>query len=484
MQLDLGRDQGHPLRGRLALVAVLGLASIEAIVALSVYTHLDLILAGLAAGGATLYLVARRPAAIAYVALGWLVFEKSVEPHLPIDPTRIDSIGDVLLVVALGWILMVNLVQRREPLFTMRQMGVPLVAFTALGVVSTLVNRVPLHVAELGILSTTHSMIMFLVLVNVGIYERDIYRFVYICVGAMAVISLIALPQILPGSPAWKLAATPPLLVGSHLARVQGIFDHPIGFGDLIAMVLPLGLMLFFLGDVRGRWHMLLLAANVVMGMALILTFTREAWAAVPVSVFILGLTVERKLLRAFLRYILPTLVALALVVTPLANRLAATTQGNTRYRLLDHTLPIIKSHFWLGVGPGRFGGHVALITHTPLYAQYNMTDYFYGTGGQIDMFWTHLVTESGVLGTLAYLAAFAASFLIGRSAYRQSIDPRRRAVLLGLLFSIPVVIMVSLFSSTLEVGSLATFFWGLMGMLTVLSDTPDLAPNLGGGSS
>jgi O-antigen ligase len=171
---------------------------------------------------------------------------------------------------------------------------------------------------------------------------------------------------------------------------------------------------------------------------------------------------------------VLPGVVALGLLFEPIGNRLQETAQGNLRFTLFRDTLPIIRDHLWFGVGPGRFGGHIALITGSPLYAQYHFPAFAYATGGQVDMFWTHTVAESGLLGTAAYLAIIGTCFVVGRRAYRQAVTPARKALLLGLLYVIPVTVFVSLFSSVLEAGPPATLFWALMGLLTVLANTPD----------
>jgi O-antigen ligase len=92
-------------------------------------------------------------------------------------------------------------------------------------------------------------------------------------------------------------------------------------------------------------------------------------------------------------------------------------------------------------------------------------------------MFWTHLVAEAGLLGTLAYLWIIGACFMVGRRAYRAAVTPRRKALLLGLLYAIPGTVLVSLLSTTLENNPTATLFWTLGG-LTVLAAAPD-APSL-----
>jgi O-antigen ligase len=471
----------RPHRLGLPLLVAGGGAALEAIVALSAARHLAPLVAAAVVGVGLLYLILRRPGVVPYLALAWLVFEKVAELHLAFDPARIDALGDALLVVALAWTLLVNLLRRRVPLFTMRQIGPPLLAFLGLGVASAVINDVPVPIAALGILSPTHSLLIFLSLVNIGVQARDVSRFVSVAVAVTAIIGLVAVLQAVPGSPAWYLAATqPPDSTHGGYVRVSGIFGDPISLGDFLAVVLPLGLMLLFFGPGRGRQRTVLLLANLVMLLALLLTFTRGAWGSVLIGALVLGLTVERKLWWATLTYVLPGVVALGLLFEPIANRLQETVQGNLRFTLFRDTLPLIRDHLWFGVGPGRFGGHIALITGSPLYAEYHFPAFAYATGGQVDMFWTHTVAESGLLGTAAYLAIIGSCFVVGRRAYRQAVTPARKALLLGLLYVIPVAVFVSLFSSVLEAGPPATLFWALMGLLTALANTPE-GPSVAG---
>jgi O-antigen ligase len=254
----------------------------------------------------------------------------------------------------------------------------------------------------------------------------------------------------------------------------MGFFEWPNSLADYMAIALPLGIMPALFGGVHGRVRALILyIAGPIMLAALFLSGSREAWGAILAATLFLGLTVERRLLRAFLRVILPGLVIAALLYQPFLGRLAGTFQDSGRLRFFQASVPVITGHPWLGVGPGQFGGHVALITNSPLYLQYDLTELFSEISTQqIDMFWTHLLAEFGLLGTAAYVAAIAACFMHGRRAYRAAVEPRQKAMLLGLLYAIPVGVFVSFVSAFLEATNSATLFWGLMGMLCVLASS------------
>ncbi|GEM_PF-5244046 len=444
----------------LAALGLLVIAALIANVALVVAAGILAILLG--------FVILRHPTAIAYVALGWLVFEKALGQHVGSLDNSISTAGDGLLVLGLVWAMALNLMRRRDPVFTFGPIVTGLFAFVAFGIVSTVINNVPMHVALLGLLSTLHSLLILLIIINIGISALDVHRFVLAAVTIMSVAALIGVLQIIPHSPAWWFGGLR-MTSSAGLLRVDGPFEHPNSFADYLAMVLPLGLMLALFGRLTGLAKTVVVAGSGLMLIAVLFTFAREAWLALPIATVFLGLTVERRLLKGFMTYALPLVAVFLVVAAPFATRLLETTHGNLRLTLLGLSMPLILSHIWLGVGPGRFGGHVALITHTPLYAQYHLTSYFYGTGNQIDMFWTHLIAESGILGTLAYLSMIVICFVLGRRAYRAAVSPQRRAIILGLLYAIPVAVFVSFVSPTLEAGPGATLFWGLMGMLLVL---------------
>jgi hypothetical protein len=188
------------------------------------------VLVAVLAGSGLLYVVLRHPSALGYLSLCWLVSEKIVEYHTSVNRDTVDSLGNYLLIAALGWTLLVNLLRRRRML-SMQQIGVPLLLFVALGVLSTFINNVPLHVAELGILSTTHSIIMFLIIVNVGVQVRDLERFIYVVLGVLAVTSLVAVLQGLHVGLAWKLAGGTTSVTSSGSVRVSGLLENPNTLG-------------------------------------------------------------------------------------------------------------------------------------------------------------------------------------------------------------------------------------------------------------
>jgi hypothetical protein len=457
-------------RGPGIIAAAIGaLIAVEVIVGGLVATNVALygLLAVIALGA--MFSILRHPTAIAYVVALWILFEKNAGAHDPNLTNLLSAAGDGLLIVGLSLAIVVNLLRRNTPTLRFGPVLLGAVAFVFLGVASTIANGVPAYVATLGLLDSLRSLLMFLIVINIGISARDVKVACYWLVGFMSLAGVVGVLQVWSGSPAWALGGL--RLTGTHgLMRVDGIFDHPLSLGDYLALTAPLGILLFAMGNIQGSARKWLGAGVAAMILALIFTFAREAWLAVPISIIVVGIFVERRLLKS----VLPVVALLALAIAPFAASVNTADSGAQRLTLFKISLPLIRNHLLLGVGPGRWGGHVADVTNSPLYDQYHVANFFYGTGNQIDQFWTHLMTESGVLGVGAFLMMIVGVFLVGRRAYLTSIDPRRKAIILGLLCAAPSAVLLSFVSSVLEEGPASVLFWGLMGMVVVLALHPE----------
>lgn len=457
-----------PYRGT-AGVALVGLLAVEVVVGLAVAGSVAPYAVLFLLAGPLLYLALRHPTSVAYITLAWLMFEKSAGNFSPGLSTTLSSAGDGLLVVGLVFAITVNLMRRRKPALRFGPVLPGAAAFLAFGLLSIFVNSVSPRVASLGLVDDLRSVLIFLIVITIGISARDVERFVYWVIGVMAFSSVISVLQVIPGSPAWAVGGARFAATGG-LMRVDGLFGHPLSNGDYLALTFPLAILLFAVGDVRGRARAWMRWGLAVMALALVLTFARQAWLAIPVSIIAVGVLVERRLLRVAV----PATVLLAAAALPFVTSINVNDNGGQRLTLFRLTLPLIRSHLLLGAGPGRYGGHVALVTRTPLYAQYHVSTYFYGTGNQIDQYWTHLLAESGILGVGAFLAMIVAVFAVGRRAYFAAVTPRRRAIILGLLCAAPAAVLLSFASSVLEEAPASALFWSLMGMVTVLALNPE----------
>ena len=135
--------------------------------------------------------------------------------------------------------------------------------------------------------------------------------------------------------------------------RVFGTFGNPNIFGQYLIMVMPLTFVLIFLRKSLASW-VGYGAAFLIMGGALVFTYSRGSWLALAAALVILAAWISRRLLVSGL-----ILVALSIPYLPgtimtrlstLANP-AADSSANYRLQMWDSAFSMIRD-FWLtGIG-------------------------------------------------------------------------------------------------------------------------------------
>jgi O-antigen ligase len=135
--------------------------------------------------------------------------------------------------------------------------------------------------------------------------------------------------------------------------RVFGTFGNPNIFGQYLIMTMPLTFVLVFLRKSAASWIGYGIAF-LLMGGALVFTYSRGSWLALAVAILILTTWISRRLLVSGL-----ILVALSIPYLPtsimtrlstLANP-AADSSANYRFQMWDSAFSMIRD-FWLtGIG-------------------------------------------------------------------------------------------------------------------------------------
>jgi O-antigen ligase len=193
-------------------------------------------------------------------------------------------------------------------------------------------------------------------------------------------------------------------------------------FAGLLLLALPLAVAgtCTRLGRIRASYA----AAAAILGLGLILTFTRSAWLGV-----VLAGTLVLLRMRPRLAALLPVAVLLLFVVLPGAYRERALSAfdpahptNQDRQRLWRAGLEIWRDHPWTGVGLGDL---------KPVYERYARD----GTGrphGHLHSNWIQILASMGSIGILAFLSL---QILLARLLWRASraaADAELRALTVG----------------------------------------------------
>ncbi len=352
-----------------------------------------------------------------------------------------------------------------------------LIAFVGIAAVSAIVNGVPPLIAIVGVVFTIDAAVLFFLPRLVGFSPRQSM----VALGAIGAVVLVAaflaIGQAVLSS---RILGMVPVRgrFGEEL-RLASLFGDPNVFGAFLVAAIPFAVFgAARLPGRRLRW--LAGAAAFVLLLALWLSFSRGAWIALVLGVGTVLALVDR---RALVIGVVLAAVSFGTAVVMPRNLLvpdqrrpnivdstidrveAVGIGGDLRTLFVIQSIPVIRDHPLLGVGPGRFGGAVAANYDTPVYDEYGFRDLFWRpTQRTVDNFWLHLLVETGVLGVLAFLAAAVYPGLRILGAARRSLGWKR--IMLGGIAAAATGLAVSSGTTMLlEANSIGFVFWFLLGV-------------------
>lgn len=236
--------------------------------------------------------------------------------------------------------------------------------------------------------------------------------------------------------------------------RAFSLFGSPNVLAGYLEMILPLGV---YLTMNRHRWYdrALTLACVLAMTGGFLLTLTRAAWLSAAGSFFI-GLLILNPTLAA----LFVVAGAAVLIVVP-TFRLRMTTLLSSAYvdksnnlgrlfrwrqaflNLMDHPL--------LGSGLGTFGGSAG-------------QKFGYFTGISMDSVWIRVLTETGIIGFLSYVAWMASAFAGMATRFFRSRDRLWLFASIGLL-----ALLINLFTDNLlDSWAITLVMWSLFALAAV----------------
>jgi O-antigen ligase len=391
---------------------------------------------------------------------------------------HVKLIDDFLMIVVLGYLVATRLARRTPPATSslLRSPGLALGIFIPACILSGILNEVAPDVWLVQLRSYLLPLILMFGIGRSMVSTSEV-------IGAVQALLVIAFPVFLGGI--WE-SMTGSLILGDlnrygeemlwiEGFRIQSFMGNPIDFGvytlSTLALLLGMGLS-------RARWayqiprtFFFTLAAMAIS--SLLLAGSRGPAIAGIVGALALALTGKVKLKRSFKVLIAAGAVTLLFGKT-LISRLGLLSleyfqADEYRGVFLYKAAEAFGDHPLLGAGPGRFGGWVS-INYEPslLYSEYA-----FSTQGisSIDMFWPHLIVETGIIGTMAYCAMY---LTVAASAWSQLREPSdetlESSVTLtlarALLFYVPAICIGGLFSSSLESQVCLTQLAVLFGLL------------------
>jgi hypothetical protein len=382
--------------------------------------------------------------------------------------------------------------------FTRTPLDVPLVCLGVIGVIAGVVRGVPPVVVALGLLAVLKGPLAFALVARVRVERPAVARAIPVLLAMVAVLAAIGVLQRAGGAPIYALTGSMTEYARWQGAKAPSLFynHNALGHVCVLAGVLATALAWTETGPHRRR-RLVIVALACLAG--LVVSASRESWLAAAAAL-VAGAWVTRS--RAILRLAVVTALVLAagavlvylgdpLLRAELARRGAGVAEGwhvwalglrdrafRGEYRVYValKSAEIWRDHFWLGTGPGRYGGQVALRYLSPIYAQYRFLP-LDGTFAPLDMFWARLLAEFGLLGSICYgglLAVVARVHLAGRHAP----DAMTRGLAVGGWMALVAALVFGFFAPALEdpLVAIPLFAWGGLVWRLTRRPAPDLA--------
>lgn len=248
--------------------------------------------------------------------------------------------------------------------------------------------------------------------------------------------------------------------------RIFATFFNPNPLGGYLAMNIPVALSAAVAAARRWRRALWAVAAALLV-LALLPTYSKGALVGLMAAMVVWAVLIARASAnpRRNLCIALGSFALLgvaALVTLAVSSSLRARVFGmlgsesaSNMFRVLTwkSTLMMAADHLWLGIGPGAF-------KHA--FPRYAIVGYVEAAHEN----YLQILAEQGVLGAAAFLWLMGAVLFTGLRAVRRAPSLGEKALSIGALGAVTVLLVHSLFDYDWYIGAIGLNFWLLAGLL------------------
>ncbi len=350
------------------------------------------------------------------------------------------------------------------------------------GLAATVLQSVPLTVALLGGLSIFKGLLSWHVAARVRLRGLSTERFLEGVAWIAAALGLLAVIQRIGGEPVYAAMGRLAYFERYAGGKAPSVFYNHNALGHALVLGGALALGLAMQGRPRSRMS----AAAVACLAGLLVSASREAWLGAAAGLLLAPLVLRSRRLLAVALIVVSILAIGGTAVyassetmrTDVAQRSEGVIEGWRDFRLgfsgdkyrgeyrvyiVLKSIEVWRDHMWLGTGPGRFGGQVAVTHQTPIYETYNFQP-LDGAHIPLDVFWSRLLAEWGLAGTLCFVWAYGLVLSAHLVAIRAT-DPLARAVGLGGIVAWGAMLVFGMFAPALEDPLTSIPFWAWGGL-------------------
>ena len=255
------------------------------------------------------------------------------------------------------------------------------------------------------------------------------------------------------------------------LKRATGTCYDSHSLGNLMAMLLPFPLVLYFTPTASGLVRFLSAVFALLAAAVIVMTLSRAAWVSSALSLglgvfLITGIWRERQVMRLMFVSSAGMIVVAPFLAIFIYNRFADSPYEvlTTRFDQYKVALQIIGDHPFFGIGPGNWIN--ALNQHDFLWLEV--------LPPHDVLLW--ILAETGIFGATCYLALLIAALRrLARMIVRRRDLPGRLAM--ATLIALASTILIGLTDPTYREPNVFAMFWVLIALSAALPRMPTISP-------
>ena len=242
------------------------------------------------------------------------------------------------------------------------------------------------------------------------------------------------------------------LNLDSETFRVHSTIGNPIDYSNFVIIIICTLLPSFFYNYYPIFKKKLTVILSIIFFVSLFMSNSRGPIIALIFGIIVFFIKTKKVRFNSLFKLLFilgPFVIYFGKNVFERISNLNLNIEDGYRVLWLSKSFEIVKDNPFFGVGPGKFGGWVSIN-----YNYSNIYDlYRFDTDGisSIDMFFPHLIGETGIIGAISYLLIFSVSFKFFKKALNTSNTKRNIYFSSVPLLLIPMLMIIGLTSISLE---------------------------------
>ncbi len=331
-----------------------------------------------------------------------------------------------------------------------------IVFFGFIYLIITFLNSTDILIGLEGYRVVTQYILTFFIVVQLADTEKRIVNIIWLFMISIGLLGLHGVYQFATGAP----------MLGNWVdsgedisTRAYSILGSPNALASILVLFLPVSFSMF-IAEKNVVRNLVALVIAIVIGIGLVFTFSRGAWAAAGVAMIILLFFLGKRLILFFL-----SLASLAIfgldqiysrvyyLLTP--EYLAKSARGGRMYRYAEALGQWSAEGKWFGLGVGRFGGAVA--------TNHGLSPFY------MDSFFLKTLAEAGLIGLISYVGLVLNTMVQSYKYILGTKNSQYRVVMYGLFAGMIGVLIHNVVENIFEIPYMVTYFWAMAALIVSL---------------